>query len=362
MKLKFKMTAFLALLLLITGGTMQAQNCKEQAENKGLWERNKDTRPLGWETVATRKYTKQITAVVDSIGALFIKSYPVPFGSKVDWNRVLQPADSVTIPDYQLASYLYSAYVLAYRCTDNKITADGETPITIKASVNDYFRSGYEPCIAINKSLHESLFLLPPQQFTIKGYPGFASIADGWSERIVNMRYTVLVHKEGMLPYTPVSIREYFNLMRQVADAEERKEKASLEGLKKMSMNIDEGLSKITSQYKNIRDNIARQEQINASKLEKAAILPSVDVSLSPFRNSDTEARLFTSVNRGYQLVRPNPDYIDKNREKWKPQYIWVSWTVNRNNSPYYGKLTAKLDTMMRTEFDFEKLGEMLIK
>jgi hypothetical protein len=35
--------------------------------------------------------------------------------------------------------------------------------------------------------------------------------------------------------------------------------------------------------------------------------------------------------------------------------------TVRDNNPyPYYGKLTAKLDNMMREKFDFRELGKML--
>lgn len=353
-------SAILFLIFFTLNETAGAQDCKEQAENMGLWVRNKDTRPIGQENAATVKYLKQITTVVDSIGALFINSYPIPYGSKVDWNRVLQSPDPVTMPDCQLASYLYSAYVLAYRCTNNKITVDEETPVSVVVSVNDYYRSGYQPCTSENKNLHENLFLLPPQQFTLGGYPGFASIADGWSDNITNMRYSVLVHKEGILPYTPVSIKEFFELCLKLIDFIEKKDLQEMMDLKKKGYTIDPDIiENIHQKSEKKRESVRSQMQRNAGKLDKPAVLIKPEFSIA-YTDVDPDENLFTTPGRGYQLARPNPDYTNNNTEKWRPQYMWVSWTVNMNNSPYYGKLTAKLNKMMREEFDFGKLGMML--
>jgi hypothetical protein len=351
------------LVFFILDETAHAQSCEEQAENMGLWVRSKDVRPMGEKNAATVNNLKKITAVVDSIGALFIKSYPTPFGSKIHWGRVLQPVDSVTLPDYELASYLYMGYVLAYRCINNKIEADVSSPITLVASINDYYRSGYEPAIDVIKNLNKNLFWLPPQQFSIKGYPGFASIANGWAENIREMRYSVLVHKEGRLPYRPVLVKEFFDLCLQLIDFNEKKSIHEWNNLRKMGVKIEpDNEKKAFQEYEELRESVRRQMQRYSSILENPAILKKPEFSIV-YRNIAPNEDLFTTADRGFQLVRPNPDYVEKNVEKWKPQYIWVSWTVSvKDNAPYpyYGKLTAKLDKMMREEFDFREIGKML--
>ncbi|MBX6379287.1 MAG: hypothetical protein IRZ01_01210 [Thermoflavifilum aggregans] len=365
MKRGFITSAIFFLVFFMLNEKAKPQSCREKAENMGLWVRSKDVRPIGQENATTVNNLKKITAVVDSIGALFIKSYPIPFGSKVVWGRVLQPVDSVTLPDYELASYLYMGYVLAYRCINNKIEVDDETPITLVASFNDYYRSGYVPAIDENKKLHQNLFWLPPQQFSVKGYPGFASIANGWAENIREMRYSVLVHKEGKLPYTPVSIKEYFDLCLQLIDFNEKKSIQELNELRKKGYKIEpDDEQKEHEKSEKLRVYVRKQMQRYASKLERPAILKRPEFSIA-YDNIVPNEDLFTTANRGYQLVRPNPDYVEKNAEKWKPQYIWISWTVSMTDDfpyPYYRKLTAKLDKMMREVFDFREVEKMLSK
>jgi hypothetical protein len=365
LKRNLKTSILFFVIFLVLYGTSHAQSCEEQTQNMGLWVRSKDVRPTGEENATTVNNQQKITAIVNSTGALFIKSYPIPFGSKIHWGRVLMPPDEITIPNYELASYLYMGYVLAYRCVNNKIEADVSSPITLVVSFNDYYRSGYEPALDVVKNLNQNIFWLPPQQFSIKGYPGFASITKGWAEDIREMRYSVLVHKEGKLPYKPVSVKEFFDLCLQLIDFQEKKYIEELNKSRKMGAKIGpEDEKKQRQEYEKLRESVRKQMQRYSSILENPAILKKPEFSIV-YRNIAPNEDLFTTADRGYQLVRPNPDYVSKNAEKWKPQYIWVSWTVTVKDNepyPYYGKLTAKLDKMMREVFDFKELGKMLDK
>lgn len=92
--------------------------------------------------------------------------------------------------------------------------------------------------------------------------------------------------------------------------------------------------------------------------MNQPAILRSWVYTIRDIEIADpTQKKFFTTANRGYQLVRANPDYMDQTQEKWKPQFIWVEWlkVVGLQNS-------AELDKVMREKFDFTKLGDLLTK
>jgi len=52
------------------------------------------------------------------------------------------------------------------------------------------------------------------------------------------MRYSVLVHKEGNLPYKPVSVKEFFDVCLQLIDFQEKKYIEELNKSRKMGAKI----------------------------------------------------------------------------------------------------------------------------
>lgn len=91
-------------------------------------------------------------------------------------------------------------------------------------------------------------------------------------------------------------------------------------------------------------------------ELSQPAILRSWEYTIRTMEIADpTQRKLFTTANRGYQLVRANPDYMDQTQEKWKPQYMWVEWY-----KPVSMANAAALDKVMREQFQWQELGKLL--
>jgi hypothetical protein len=126
-------------------------------------------------------------------------------------------------------------------------------------------------------------------------------------------------------------------------------------------MTIDqEIIDAIPSEFQALRDKITNLEKLHEKQLNQPAVLTMPYWGFISIENISNEKSIFTTPNRGYQLVRVNPEYADPSREKWKPQYMWVSWSVSQED--FYPANTVALDKMIRESFDFDKLGEMLLK
>lgn len=354
------MAQWVLLSLLFAGSAgLQAQDCMQKAKSQpGVWVREKNAPPHSEQNASTRNFVRQITAQVDSICALFIRTYPHPHGSKVGWTRVLQPPDSLTLPDPALASYLFSAPFQPYVCQNNKIVPYINANTWLIVSINDYYNSGYIPCKEPNADLHENLFFLPPQRFSLAGFPGFETLAKGTADNPREIRYSVMVHKKAVLPFVPVSRKEFFELCRRMMEVSEEKFRKEFQHFKDIGIPVSkEDEDRLRDRFSEMRNQLSRQLKLSEKKLEEPAVLISPYLSISDLENALSGDLLFTSIQRGYQLVRSNPAYVNRQKEKWKPQFMWVSWSVRHDG--FYEENTAQLDNMIRNQFDFGSLEKI---
>lgn len=361
MNIKFKTGLVLMILTALHGAYVVAQDCPENPDTKkGTWFQNKDG---GFNDSNVHpeaiKNKKNVSAVLDSIAGLLIKYNPQPEGSYAKWIKLLKTdQDSVTSPDPSFANYEIESWFLPYICNKGKIEPFNATDTWLYVDVNDYWCSGHTLQHELNDALGEKLFTLPPQRGTLGGYPVFEPVPKGEKESPWLIFYSVLIHQPGKLPYVPVTKGEFFELSRKLIDKKEIEYKAGIDRQRK-NMGEDwytERTGQIRKQFQGMRDNLDQLMKLYEKELNQPAILRQWEWTSRGIEIANpTQKALFTSANRGYQLVRANPDYMDQSQEKWKPQFMWVEWfkVVSKPNS-------VALDKVMHEQFDFRELGKLL--
>ena len=360
---------FICILLINLSGNTYAQPCPEDpTEKKGVLIKSTDTGLEGFLVhPVTIKNKKQISTVLDSIANLFIECNPQPLGSEAYWFKDLRTEnDSITSPDPSFTNYRYSSLYFPYLCSDRKIIKAHETDTWVFVGVNDFFHSGHMLQHEFNNALGEKLFTLPPQRGTLGGYPVFEPTPKGEEDSPWLLFYSVLIHHPGKLPYVPVTKKEFFDLSKRLIEIKEKETKNSVDIKNATPDEIKahgedwylEQMERVDKQFKGINENLAQLEKLYEKEWNQPAILRSWDCGIRDIEIADpTQKKFFTTANRGYHLVRANPDYMDQTQEKWKPQFMWMQW-----QKPVAYKNALELDRVMREQFDFTELGKLLTK
>lgn len=363
--MKSKCTKILLILVIVLSGIIKvwAQPCPENpATKKGIWKKDPDKNYYE-PTVhpETKKNKAAISRVLDSIANIFIRSNPEPEGSYARWYKYFEPEnDSVTTPNLAFTNYQFISLFLPYVCEKGVIKPTTETDVWIYVHVNGFWPSGNVLLHEMNSALGEKLFTLPPQRGTLGGYPVFEPIPKGEWDNPWLIFYSVLVHKPGKLPYVPVTKAEFFELNRKLIEVKEKEYKAGIERQRKNMGEkwYTERADQIKKQFQGMRDNLEQLMKLYEKELNQPAILRQWDWTIRGIEIANpTQKNLFTTANRGYQLVRANPDYMDQAQEKWKPQFMWVEWF-----KPLAKANGLALDKVMHEKFDFKELGKLLTK
>lgn len=356
-----------SLLLAIAGLAIvyisKAQPCPEVPTTKsGIWKQSSETGLEGFLVhPATLKNKKQVSTVLDTIANLFIKYNPQPIGSEVSWYKNLRTEwDSITSPDPSFTNYEYVGVYYPYICSKGVVKPYTQTDTWLYVAVNGYWPSGHMLQHEFNDALGEKLFTLPPQRGTLGGYPVFEPIPKGEEDAPWLIFYSVLIHQPGKLPYIPVTKREVFDLYDKLTLS---KEKETQDGIVRQRKDMgedwyNEQTDRVKKQFEGIKENVRLLRKLYEKELSQPAILRSWEYTIRTMEIADpTQRKLFTTANRGYQLVRANPDYMDQTQEKWKPQFMWVEWY-----KPVAQPNAIALDKVMREQFDFTELGKLLAK
>lgn len=363
MKINWNKNMILLAALFFCMLKVTAQNCPEKPETKkGVWKKGNYSVPHAPTTnPETLKNQKAILSEVDSIGALFIRYNPQPVGSEARWHASLSTeGDSVTSPDLAFTDYMYNAGFFPYYCSQGSYKTISDTKTWIYLSINSYWSSGYTEQHEFNNLLDEQVFTLAPQRGTLGGYPVFEPIPIGeWDDPKV-LFYSVLIHHPGKLPYQTVTKGEFFEMNRKLIDKKEIEYKKGIDYQRK-NMGEDwykEQSERIKNQAQAMRDNFDQLVKLYEKELSQPAILRTWEWTIRDMEIANpTEKKLFTTANRGYQLVRANRDYMDQSRTKWKPQFMWVQWSKDLASQNSY-----ELDKVMHEQFDFKELGKLLTK
>lgn len=319
--------------------TRANDDCAKDAEKKkGSWKKSEEfnyTDP----TTEEKRLTPNMNRVMDAIAELVIKYNPAPTGSQAEWEQwFTRSADTVSRPERSIYTYEFAGKFLPYICDKGKIVASGITDTWMFVRVNRFHPSEITEQHQINAAFGEKIFSLGKQRGTLGGYPYFEPAPTGIRSTPEVLYSTVLISRPGQLPYTPVTKGELLNIC------------------KKWLAMAETGKFKATGNVVAMRTNLDKLFQLNQDEMDKPAIIRSTRWNFNELSNTDPgKQNIFTTPADGYQLLRPNPAYVNTSLSKWKPQFLVVTWyrVTGKTNS-------TELDKAMKEQFDFKKLGALI--
>ncbi len=348
--------------------------------------------------------SKEINNILDEFYNIVIKIYPQPTGVDAVWHkregmsyfgsRLKSSTYTDGRPKYEeielphFRQYYYKCGFFRYRCEYNKTHTmvpgyPGETGTWVTISANNS-----QPAIGG----------APDDSWTINGFPvrllnpgartysgvELRDAAKGRNYRIV------LVHRKGILPYIPVTRKQYLEqciiyqtklwdelikvteyLPVRSLEEQEKEKNAKLAKFEKDfgkdPKRLKSAMDYYLSGYKT--DQQTREEQVDKTKktkerelkkfrdeLEKTTQQGLLDspAMIGVIYNSDPI--FYTNPLNASMLVIENRDYIRKDLPRHVPQLFVVSWEWS-DWAPQ-----EKIDEIMEKDFPFEKLQAMIDK
>jgi hypothetical protein len=312
---------------------------------KGKWIDNKDNTDFGG---LNRRQSGEAVTRVNAIQQLVVAAYPSPVGAWASWNAALVDTSFADQVKYEMnqnnmlneekiktnpvSRLQYNLILSPFSCHGaDEIwniypNITGNTGLTIHAN--------YLP-ILNGQVLNEEGMTIDgrpikykmPTMGTWKGYE-MMTPEGGANAQLFSVHY-VLISRKGMLPYIPVTRRQYleralkyinnyFNKgaseLDQVSDSEEREnlKKALIESKNETLMRYQEELKRTT----------------NEGKLDSAAIVAGPTI-IDP----DAKSIFSTEAEGGRMLVTENPNYFRRDLPKYVPQFfvLELSWA----NAPW---------------------------
>jgi hypothetical protein len=346
--------------------------------------------------------SKETNTRLDEIHNMILNIYSQPTGVDAVWHRsagvsyfgskrkFYKTSDGRLTFDFSnlphFTQYYYNAGFFRYRCEYNKTHSlvpgyPGETGTFVN--------------VLANLKLGD---MAPDDTWTINGLQVLMrkpmvtkseGIAFFYAEPGANSG-EVLVHRKGILPYLPVSRKEYLEyciiyhtrLWDEVIKGSEQMPVRSLEeqeNEKKAKLaKFEKDYAKDPKRLKSAvdyylagykTDQEIRNERVEKDKKLKAEVIKKFTDELEKTTREgllDLQAMIivkyytdpvFTSDSaRGYVLITENPDYIRKNLPKYIPQFFIVAWRCN----DWIGQ--KRVGEIMEARFPFEKLQAMIDK
>ena len=168
----------------------------------------------------------------------------------------------------------------------------------------------------------------------------------------------VIIHREGMLPYIPVTRKQYLDLC--IAYVEKFYTKG-IKSLRESPLPFDDKDNRemrdaqIDKSIKN-RDAALKlyRDELEKNTNEGTLALPAIVTGI--FSAHLYDVPIFVTEKEGWTLVTENPDYMRKDLPKYVPQFFVVKWIWN-DWPPQ-----ADIAKLIEEKFPFEKLREMLDK
>jgi hypothetical protein len=160
----------------------------------------------------------------------------------------------------------------------------------------------------------------------------------------------VIIHRKGILPYIPITRKQYLDKCIPYAESFLEKSIKALEEVPEQE-NRDEQLKKL-KQYK---AEVLKKYQEELEKTTKEGLLdaPAIVQFLWAI---DLQDPIFTDEKNGWRLVIQNPDYMRSDLPKYVPQLLVVSWTWND------WKPQEDLAKLIEEKFPFDQLQAMIDK
>ena len=331
----------------------------------------------------TAAQKKEIVNRLDAIHQMMLRVYPQPKGLDAAWHHSISYgtfAEQVkyepnsqgtlnrnTLKEKPVAYFNYTSGFFRHYCIPNNPNEifsgyPGETNTWIYVNANTLGAAkevGTEDGAAFGTIGGYPVCQLQP---LIKKIGNFELL--GIEDETANIstrgiEHSVIVHRNGMLPYIPVTRKQY--LERCISYFKESYDKG-IKSLKESPLPFDD------KDNRDIRDNqisiaiknrnmcLTRyQDELNQTTREGLLEAPAiVQFFCSPLLNDE---KIFVSEKEGWTLVIQNPDYMRKDLPKYVPQFFVVNWRWD----PYWRPQTD-IAKLIEERFPFENLQAMIDK
>ncbi len=383
---------------------MQGQDCTEEkaAQTKGKWQPTSDylnnVQEESKSVIAAVKASKaKMMAIMDSQAVIVKKAIPEMKG--IDGVMIRNIWGSSVVDTAYLAYGLYSHY-FDYYCSDqHKLKRATEANTNFQVGVNvlnqeEFIKKQYEL-----EPAGMLLYSIPPSAGRVQDFPAYQMYSNGENPKTWKERYAVLVTRDSTeRPFTPVSKGEFYKLLRKLIQVKrdeqkagikkstrirpkevlEAELKAEMDEIDKSSLGpdaktarknrlkqdfmtdeqmLDEKLKQVDKQYDGYLERLVEMENYFRNELQRPVFCPEYIFNLNNLNTSFNNAHLYNDSLHGYTIVKMNPAYFRKNVEKWRPQFMLVTWT--RSNGFAFSR---NLETVWRNKLDFPSLKSMLVK
>ena len=352
--------------LIKTNGPCTQEKCWKA---NGKWIKSGDdiSPYLNFSKPQQQEALKRLNAVHD----LLLKIYPEPTGVDAVWGTSLGNGHFGSLAKYSVNSdgqirFDYLKEVLTpslkwgcgfpgYYCANDKentmmagYTNETGTAITIFANNLDWFASSpQDDSMTVN---HLPVKMKNPVKEMWKGYELLNS--PGGS----NTRY-ILVSRKGMLPYVPVTRKQYLDYCVNYITKLYDKMMADIEiyqpDKEQRNRQKNEMLKQKNGALKSYRDEL---EKTRAAKLLDS---PAIVVSMTPGMGIGMgDTRIFiTEAEGGQMLVTDSPGYLRKDLPKYVPQFFVLAWSWESPSGP-----DDNIRKIIEAKFPVEKLQAMIDK
>lgn len=319
---------------------------------------------------------KEILNRLDAIHQMMLKIYPQPmaidavwhhqisygtFGEQVKYERNSQGVlNQSAVKEKPVAAFNYTSAFFRYSCVYNKTNEmlpgyPGETPTWLWTYANN-----------LQQATTRTFYGDDEEPITINGYPVYLislpvikKIGDFELLGIDHeTKRLIIIHRRGMLPYIPVTRKQY--LERCIAYFTKQYDKG-IKALREAPLPFDD---------KDNRD--IREAQIQTSIKNKETTLNLYQDELQKTTNDGlldapaivqfycslllNDEKIFVDEKEGSLVVIENAGYMRKDLPKYVPQFFVLKWEWEE------WKPTADLAKLIEEQFPFEKLQEMIDK
>ena len=300
---------------------------------KGTWSKYPQ-QPM--QKPVTKTEFDQATKNIGAFHQLLLKAYPEGIGCEPQVVMV-NPHPSFYVPS--VYSYYYYTAILPYICIKNKPVKIDQTNTTFRVIVNG-FEKFWTPTQFFIAG--QEIFYRQPKVGKWKGYNAYYS----------DEQPLVMLTRKDMLPYKPVTRKEYLDYMIHYVDSSYTNRANQFKKVDDPSMK--EQATMITNKKNNILK-VYREETEKSGKqnlLDSPAVVKGIgDVTFS--ENADIFS---TEEKGGTVLLMVNAAYFRKDLPKYVPQFMIVRIQGGEDGSiseRYFAK-------NMKENFPFEKLQAMI--
>ena len=172
------------------------------------------------------------------------------------------------------------------------------------------------------------------------------------------IEHSVIIHRKGMLPYIPVTRKQY---LEQCISYVEKFYDSTIKLLRESPLPFDDKDNRdirddqINKAIKNREAALKRyQEELEKNTKEGTLELPAIVTGILSALFYDVP--IFVSEKEGWTLVTENPDYMRKDLPKYVPQFFVVNWKWGE------WKAEADIAKLIEERFPFDKLQAMIDK